>query len=73
MKLPKPFTGWVTPKGKAHVTQEAAMADCVREEMFRVLYDHVNARESMSYRVTPEAAVDLILQHFNVSPKVVTE
>jgi hypothetical protein len=72
MKLPRPFTGWVSSKGKAHETQEAAMAESVKEELFRVLYDEVR-KSHHSYHLSPETVVDVVQKHFNISPKVVTE
>jgi len=72
MQMPRPFTGWITSKGKAFPTQDAAMAQSVEDEMYRHLYDY--CRSNMyDHRITPEAAVETILKHFNVSPKVVTE
>lgn len=66
MKLPRPFSGWVTSDRKAHSTYEAALQSEIQTQML-VLLDA--ACGEYSYHLNPGLAVEVILKHFNVAPK----
>lgn len=74
MKLPKLVTGWVVPRdlGRVHEIREAAYENTLRDDMLDKLYPHIKGG-GMSWSLTPEVAVSIILEHYHVEPKHIEE
>lgn len=76
MKMPRLFAGWVTTDGRAHETKEAAVSAEIEAELTRIIqasHNALNRGAIYPASLPPYAVAELVMQHFHITPKVVTE